>query len=444
MVQDILGGPGGFSVGGGSVTPEPSPEPTPETITDMRFYPADGQSLEQAANIGNTDAPEGGKWRDVLSSPRVRMLTGHVRKDGVSVAHVASPTLVGYNTAINATGDAPGYAATSVPVGFLTAFALADEYLPSTTGIAYQFHSAGGQSVNNLDSDASEGNTVIPWENATFWMAQASALYSGRGLGVTCPGYGYNQGEADVGRPRGWWLQRFLPLVSQRRAQIRTSTGQSTDPVLYLNQTGGYMLKEGINQHQVVLDQIDAVRQIPNTVLAVVNYALPVDNTDGRGVHLTADGYTIMAYLRAWAIEETEAGRPFSLLPPETVARVGNTITIPISVRGDETLTIMPGKYASYGGDPENLGLEAVGGGAIASATVSGGNIVLQVTGTVTAVRYAFQMNGIDYKQSTVNSVGYVTHRGLIRTTLTRQVTTRGGLNLTLERWVPSFSVAII
>lgn len=442
MVQDVLGGPGGFSVGGGSVTPEPSPEPTPETITDMRFYPADGQSLEQAANIGNTDAPEGGKWRDVLSSPRVRMLTGHVRKDGVSVAHVASPTLVGYNTAINATGDTIGYAATSVPVGFLTAFALA-ENLPDTIGLAYQFHSAGGQSVNNLDSDASEGNTVIPWENATFWMAQASTLYLGRSLGVTCPGYGYNQGEADVGRPRGWWLQRFLPLLAERRAQIRASTGQSSDPVLYLNQTGGYMLKEGINQHQVVLDQVDVIRQVPNSVMAVINYALPVDNTDGRGVHLTVSGYTEMAYTRAWAIEETEAGRAWNLMPPVSVSRSGNTITIPITVRGDETLTVATGKYADFGGDPANLGLEVVGGGSITSANVSGGNIVLQVSGTVTSVRYAFQMNGVDYKQFTVNNVGYVTHRGLIRTTLTKPVTTVGGLNLTLDRWVPSFEVAI-
>ena len=409
----------------------------------MRFYPADGQSLEQGENQGNTDAPVGGKWRDVLSSPRVRMLTGHVRKDGVSVAHVASPTLIGYNTGIDATGDTAGYAATSVPVGFLTAFALADAYLPASTGIAYQFHSAGGQSITNLDRNPAEGTTVIPWENATFWMAQASALYQSRGLAVSCPGFGYNQGEADVGRPRGWWLQRFTPYVSERRAQIRTSTGQSTDPVLYLNQTGGYMLKEGINQHQVVLDQIDAVRQIPNTVLAVVNYALPVNNTDGRGVHLTVEGYATAAYLRAWAIEETEAGRAFSLMVPESVSRSGNTITIPVSIRGDETLTAPAGKYADFGGDPANLGLEVVGGGSITSATVSGGNIVLQVSGAVTAVRYAFQMNGIDYKQFTVNNVGYVTHRGLIRTTLTRQVTTRGGLILTLERWVPSFEVLV-
>ena len=427
----------------GSVIVEPEPAPTPENVTQMRFYPADGQSLEQGNNIGNTESPDTTKWRDLLNDDRVRMLSGMVRKDAVRVEHVASPVLTGYDTLISATGDTTGYAATSVPVGFLTAFALVDEYLPETTAISYQFHSAGGQSINNLDSSTADGSTVIPWENATYWMQEASRIYSNQGLDILCPGFGYNQGEADVGRARGWWLQRFTPYVAERRAQIMSSTGQTSTPVLYLNQTGGYMVKEGANQHQVVLDQIDAVRQIPGTVLAVVNYALPVDNTDGRGVHLTTEGYTSMAYLRAWAIEETEAGRDWNLLPPVSVTRSGNTITIPITVRNGESLVTTPGKYTNYGGDPSNLGLEVIGGGSITNATVSGGNIILTVSGTVTEVRYAFQMNGTDYKNFTVNNVGYVSHRGLIRTDLTRQVESRGGFDLTLERWVPSFTVAV-
>lgn len=444
MADNIRGASCGFSLGGDGETPPvtPDPEPVPEEITAIRFYPADGQSLEQAANIGTATAPDGRRWRDVLSSDRVRMLTGTVRHDGVVITHIASPTLGGYNKTIDPTGDGRAYAATSATTGLLTAFALADEYLPENTAVSYQFHSAAGMSVVNLDSSTAEGTTTVPWENAVFWMEKASAYYLANDFAVSCPGYGYNQGEADVGRPRGWWLQRFIPLVTERFAQIRTATGQAQDPILYLNQTGGYMNKTATNPHAVVLDQIDAVRHFGG-ILAVVNYALPIDNTDGRGVHLTVEGYAAGAYIRAWAIEETEQGRGWNLLPPLSVTRSGDTITIPISVRSDEALTTAAGKYASYGGDPANLGLEVVGGGSITSATVSGGNIVLQVSGTVTAVRYATQTTGIDYTQHTANNVGYATHRGLIRTTLTRQLTARGGMLLTLERWVPSFEVAV-
>ena len=106
-------------------------------------------------------------------------------------------------------------------------------------------------------------------------------------------------------------------------------------------------------------------------------------------------------------------------------------------------VTTVSGVYTNYGGDPANLGLEAVGGGTITAASVSGGNIIVNVSGTVTAIRYAMQQSATDYRTLTdANSEGYCAHRGLIRTTLTRTVTW-GGQAFAVERWVPSFEVTV-
>lgn len=87
--------------------------------------------------------------------------------------------------------------------------------------------------------------------------------------------------------------------------------------------------------------------------------------------------------------------------------------------------------------------MEAVGGGTITAASVSGGNILVDVSGTVTAIRYAMQRSATDYRTLTdANSEGYGAHRGLIRTTLTRTVTW-GGMDFVVERWVPSFEVPV-
>lgn len=422
------------------------PEPVPFTAMDI--YASTGQSLALGLNMGGQASPSGPVWRTLLSSASVRMLTGHVRKDAVAVTSVSMPLLGGYNIAVDATGDAPAVAVGNVPPSFIGAVARAREGLPAGTGISYQFHGAGGQSLTNLDSSTAEGTTVIPWENFTFSVGQQAEYWDAQGVTVDCPVFSFNQGEADISQPRNWWLTRFTAIFNESVSVIRAATGQASGPRLYLYQTGGYMRKTGA--HLVVLDQLDAIRNL-NGVLVAPNYWQKIGDAhadaqqlgDGPGVHMGVQGYMQLGELENWAITETEAGNGWTLLPPVTVERVGNTITIPISVRGDESLTTSPGKYTGFGGDPANLGLEVDGGGSITSASVSGGNIVVNVTGTVTAVRYAMQTTGIDYRDFTdANGDGYATHRGIIRTTLTRTRTV-GGLVLTMERAVPSFSVAI-
>lgn len=424
-----------FNQGAGAVDPEPVP------FSTVRMHVPTGQSLAQGVNDGGVPSPSGTVWRTVLQNAGVRMLTGHVRKDGVAITTVGSPLLQGYNTAVDATGETQAVATGAIPPSFIASVARARMGLPAGTVISTQFHGASGMSVNQLDDDPAEGNTVIPWENLSFSVNQQADYYQGLGVTITCPVFSYIQGEADVGQPRNWWLTRFTNLFNDAVATIRAATGQTTDPVLYLCQTGGYMLKG--NAHLVVLDQLDAVRNLGG-VLTTPLYWHKINNDDDRGVHLGTNGNLAVGGLENRAIIATEAGEQWNLLPPLTVARSGDTITIPISIRPDETLTTEVGKYADYGGDPANLGLEVDGGGTITSASVSAGNIVLQVSGIVTAVRYAMQTTGIDYRQFLdANGEGYATHRGIIRTTL-QWTEDFGGLTVVEQRGVPSFSVAII
>lgn len=256
---------------------------------------------------------------------------------------------------------------------------------------------------------------------------------------IRFPRYVWNQGEADRLLARGEYTTRFRQFWSDKRAQIARLTGGATAPQLYMFQTGGYCRKQ--DNHWMVLDQIDCVREY-NAILVGPNWQVPVADAN---VHPSIGGHIRLYETAAWAIAETEAGRAWNLLPPTSVTRSGNTITIPISIRTDETLTTTPGKYADYGGDPAFLGLEAVGGGAVTAASVSGGNIVVEVAGTVTSIKHAHQRAaGIDYGTFTdAQGQAYVAHRSLIRTTLTKPVEV-AGLAMTCERWVPSFEVPVV
>lgn len=406
---------------------------------------AGGQSLSLGANAGGLFAPSGTRWRDVFSggtnNAGALMLTGLGRADGVAVANVANPLLVGYNKVVPATGSGPMVVQTSIPEGAVLACAALRDGLTDT--VAFQFHDAGGQSILNLDSNPSTGTAglVTLFENAEWWLAEATRVFTAEGKTVRVPWFVLNQGEADVSQARGWWLAGANTYWAERRAQITRTTGQTVAPRLLVQQTGGYMQNTTVNLHQCKLDQIDFVRENGGVLIGPL-YPYKIDNSDDKGVHKTLAGYISAYEVGAWAMAEVGAGRAWNLLPG-TPTRSGNQITIPVSVRGDESLTTVSGAYTGYGGDPANLGLEAVGGGTITAASVSGGNIIVNVSGTVTAIRYAMQQSATDYRTLTdANSEGYCAHRGLIRTTLTRTVTW-GGQAFAVERWVPSFEVTV-
>ncbi len=406
---------------------------------------ARGQSLSLGANFGAELAPDGRRWRDVFggaANPGALMLTGLKRVDGVAVANVANPLLNGYDTSAQASGAGPMLVQTSIPEGAVLACGLLREGL-APQGVAFQFHDAGGQSIENLDDDGATGTSglLAPWQNGEWWLTEAARVFAAQGSTVRVPRLFLNQGEADVARPRGWWLAAARATLADWHGQIQRLAGQAAAPKLFLQQTGGYMHGADSNLHDCKLDQLDLVREQGGVLIGPL-YPYKIDNADGKGVHKLWSEYVRAYEVGVWAAAEDAAGRAWNLLPG-TPVREGNRITIPVSVRGDESLTTVGGLYAGYGGDPANLGLEAVGGGAITAASVSGGEIVVDVAGTVTGLRYAMQRSATDYRTLTdAAGCGYGAHRGLIRSTLIRSVTW-GGQVFVLERWLPSFEVAL-
>lgn len=416
--------------GGGSSPPEF----TSATVVDL-----DGQSLALGANVSNTTAPNGQTWRSNYTSAAVRSLSGLQRPDGVVVTHVSAPLLQGYNESIAATGVMNATTLSNLPLGQMLAYGLVREGIITNTPMN-QFHGAGGQSVLNFNDDPADGDgRTTLYHNRKHYLEQVKSQLGV--IPVTLPRFYWQQGEADAAMARGAYQVAFRKTHDQQRALIQSTLVQAQPPRLYMYQTGGYCRKQ--NDHFMVLDQLDCVREYSG-ILIGPNWQVPVVD---QNVHPGQLQYLYLSELAVWATVEVVAGRNWNLLPPTTpVTRVGDTITIPITVRSDETLTTQPGKYASYGGDPADLGLEVVGGGSITSASVSGGNIVLQVSGTVTAVRHAFQRAaGINYgdpEYQDSNGLCYVAHRSIIRTTLTKSITVAGHA-MQLQRWVPSFEVAV-
>ena len=410
-----------------------APVGVPKVTEPVVLNMARGQSLSAGPNPTVT-APSGETWQQVFyGNEDIHYISGLSYANGNPISHIGQPMGQGYGPTIGDASSREMSVVTFVTEGAVVSHGLVrDGLVPGV--ISHQWHDIGGISVTVIADPAG-----LPYQNAEHWLTEAMTVYD-QAASVTVPRVIYNQGEADLAQPRGWWRDQFALCWAGMVEQIQRITGQATVPRLYMHQTGGYGNKT--SEHLPVLDQLEAV-VAAGGILIGPNWAHLVDNYDDRMVHMSIGGHIEMSEMSVWAIQSTEAGQDWNLMVPATVIRSGNTITIPVSVRGDENLTTEPGKYAAYGGDPTNLGLEVLGGGSITSATVSGGNIVLEVSGAVTEVRHAMQANGIDTRtQLDANGFGYVAHRSIIRTTLTRARTV-GGLALTLKRFVPSFSVAI-
>lgn len=143
---------------GGDVTPPA------EVVT---IHGDNGQSLALGPNSGGVTAPNGQLWRNVLGgNPEIRMLTGLVRLDGASVTHVAAPLLQRYNLSVNSTGESAAAIGGNIPGGMVIAHALLRDGVEDAP-MAFQFHGAGGQEVNNFLP-----GTAI-YENEEHWLGQA-------------------------------------------------------------------------------------------------------------------------------------------------------------------------------------------------------------------------------------------------------------------------------
>ena len=416
-----------------------SPTPAPPVTARITIHDADGQSEYLGPNASNLIAPNGQQWKDAIQGPSVDMITGLLRSDGRAITAVSNPLLFGYDATSTAVGTQEALIAGNVPVGIIAARAMKRDGTVTDT-MAFQFHGAGGQQVYNFDNNPATGTAdlLTLYQNQQHWLTQATAYYESLGSTVEVPRRYWCQGGTDDGLARNEYTSRFAAVHQNRIDLIRGITGQSYDPRLYIWQPGAVMLKQRAQQFR--FDIVDIARDW-NAVMVAPLY--PILVADGF-VHPDIIQTVYMGEMDAWATAEILAGNQWNLMPPQSVARVGNTITIPISVRPDESLTTVPGKYAAYGGDPANLGLTAVGGGSITSASVSGGNIIVNVSGTVTAIQYANAPIGADSREFVDgDGKGYSVNRGLIRTTLTKSQASFGGTNFTLERWPFAFEVTI-
>lgn len=434
MADGVRPGGRGFS---GSLT---GPE---NTVTEIVM--ARGQSLSLGPNMGGLASPAGTPWRDLYDGTAYSgagYLTGLARADGVAVTNVANPLLNGYDLSVPATAIAPMVVQTSLPVGAVIAAGLIREGLADET--LFQFHDAGGQSILNLDDDPATGaNGITLRQNAEHWLSHAVRLVRAGGRVPVVRRIHLNQGEADVSWPLGTWGTAAGRTLDQMTAQILRLTGQTDVPRLFLEQTGGYMMNTAVNRHQCKLDQLALVRQ-RGGVLTTPLYAYKVDNSDAKGVHKTPEAHLEFCETVLWAIAETAAGRDWNILPPLAASRTGDVIDIAMMMpAGERIVPEAPGRYAGYGDDPANLGLEVVGGGSIAAVTLDGQTIRLTVAGTVRSVRYAMQETATDYRELTDQAKqGYPAHRGMLRSDRTRTIDT-GGLTLTLKRWLPGFEISV-
>ncbi|QXI63436.1 hypothetical protein CP157_01154 [Paracoccus marcusii] len=413
--------------------------PPPPVTARVAIHDADGQSEYLGPNASNLVAPSGQQWKDAIQGPSVETLVGLLRSDGRAITAVSNPLLFGYDLTSVAIGTQEALIAGNVPVGIIAARAMKRDQTVTDT-LAFQFHGAGGQQVYNFDNDPLTGTAdlVTLYKNQEHWLTQAVSYYESLGSTVEVPRRYWCQGGSDEQLARGLYQARFSEVHQERINLIREATGQTYDPRLYIWQTGAVMLKQYAQNFR--FDILDIVREWDAVLVAPL---YPIMVADGF-VHPGIEETVYMGEMDAWATAEVLAGNGWSLMPPISVTRAGDTITIPISVRNDETLTTTPGKYAAYGGDPANLGLTAIGGGSITSASVNGGNIVINVSGAVTAIEYANAPVGSDLRTAVDGAgKGYSVNRGLIRTTLTKVQESFGGISMTLERWLPSFSVAI-
>lgn len=417
-------------------------------VLSVTYYDNDGQSLALGPNIGSAYAPSGERYRDEFSGEdNILMPVGLTRYGSggsiVAVTTVAG-ALLGNNgdptgfTADPASGLDHSVAVSNIPTGFMAAKAMSRRGMLDDPMI-FMFAGAGGQSVNTFNSDPIDGLTddraTNLYYNREKIQFSAASLATVTGIEQT-----WNQGEADRLMARGEYKTGFDKMQDERLARYAAWFPGVAAPQLFMFQTGGYMRTQ--DNHWMMLDQVDIIRD-RGGVLIGPHHAVKIGD---QTVHLTNEGYIHQGELEAWCRYEIRNGRAWNMLPPETVARDGDTITIPISTRSGETLRLLTGKYALYGGDPVNLGLEAIGGGSIVSAGVSGSDIVLQVTGTVTHIRNAHQRNdAVNYGEPPyidVNGHGYSAKRTLLAGTDTETVNVAGH-TIELTRVVPTFEVAI-
>ncbi len=241
--------------------------------------------------------------------------------------------------------------------------------------------------------------------------------------------YFWIQGEADRQAARGAYLRGLTDHWDRIRTTLDRLYPQAGKTMLLLQTAGSDQTHQPREPYHPAADQLDFVAGRPDAVM--VGPAYPSRLIDR--IHPDLHHSRLMGELAAWALRETLAGRPWSIGRPLT-RRDGDLISLRFPLRPDESLTAHDADPYGGVGIDKFLGLEVEGGGALHEIRMQGHDLLMTVTGQISAVRYAMQRQSMR-----IDGNVYPARRGLIRTTLARPaVHVPQGM---LYRWLPSFTV---
>lgn len=243
--------------------------------------------------------------------------------------------------------------------------------------------------------------------------------------------YFWIQGEADRQAAPGVYLNALQAHWNRIRARLDDLYPAARKMILLMQTAGSDQSHHGSDTNHAAADQLAFVAGRDDAVMVGPIYPSALSDR----VHPDLHHSRIMGELAAWALQETMAGRGWTI-PRPTARRQGDRITLRFALRPDEALA---GHQASpYGGRGIDafLGVEVTGGGTITALALDGHDLHLTIDGPVTGVRYAMQRQNMR-----VEGNAHPARRGLLRTTLSRPAVHLPGTML--HRWLPGFEIDV-
>lgn len=243
--------------------------------------------------------------------------------------------------------------------------------------------------------------------------------------------YFWIQGEADRQAAPGVYLNALQAHWNRIRARLDDLYPAARKMILLMQTAGSDQSHHGSDTNHAAADQLAFVAGRDDAVMVGPIYPSALSDR----VHPDLHHSRIMGELAAWALQETMAGRGWTI-PRPTARRQGDRITLRFALRPDEALA---GHQASpYGGRGIDafLGVEVTGGGTITALALDGHDLHLTIDGPVTGVGYAMQRQNMR-----VEGNAHPARRGLLRTTLSRPAVHLPGTML--HRWLPGFEIYV-
>ena len=389
----------------------------------VQYIPVDGQSLSVGGTYDTSNRTVvRNRHRRVYKNP-----AGLLREDDTAVT-VLGTGLLSYNTATAASGYASATPHNNqMTVAYPFALSLidfrAERNLPTKTVSAWCV-GASGAAIEDFDSNVSSGNgNTLIWNNKNFWLTQANAVL-GSNVG-TVPYLIFVHGTSAKHKLAGEYYVELNKYWTENKQLIESKFPGSSTKLLLTQDAGDTATSTGADTWEVCRDQWQFAIDNADVELVTPLYPFPVSD---NSVHPDGPNTALFSETIAWAASELEAGRSWTIPMPQ-ISKSDNVVSVVFSLRADETLVVHEDKY--NGEAINNIGFEA-GGAEIQSVVVAGNTVTVYCNTSPSSISYAGQ------KSDTRNFVNnkYVSHRGLLRTSLTAN--SKMFPSETLYRWIPS------